>query len=113
VPVVVVALLLAIAAIDQEVVVAGIMQLAAPVWELMGLGFFPPPTPKFEAVQGCVQAGRFLSACLPVCVILGPPSAPHTTVAAVGGVMQQGVFPRHLRDHLVQLPEAPVSRGQA
>lgn len=46
-PVVVVDLHLGVAAVAQEVVVAGIMQLAASVWvlEALGIGFplYPPP----------------------------------------------------------------------
>lgn len=105
--------------VAQEVVVAGIMQLAASAWELEALGvgvFFPqfsPLTPKFETVQGCVRAWRFLSGSLPVRGILGLPFAPKAAVATVGGVIQQGVFPRRLCNHLLQLPEAPVSWGQA
>lgn len=68
-PAVAVALHFGIAAVAQEVVVAGIVQLAASVRELEALGvgafFFSPPTPplptapKFAIVQGCVRAGRF------------------------------------------------------
>lgn len=119
VPAIAVALHLGIAVVAQEVVVAGIMQLAASAWELEALGvgvFFPqfsPLTPKFETVQGCVRAWRFLSGSLPVRGILGLPFAPKAAVATVGGVIQQGVFPRRLCNHLLQLPEAPVSWGQA
>lgn len=112
-PAIAVSFHLGIAAESLEVVVAGIVQLAASARELeaLGLGVLLPP--NLKPCKDVFEQGDFFNGHLPVCCILGLPFAPDAAVAAVGGVMQQSVFPRHLRDHLVQVPEAPVRWGQA
>lgn len=82
------------------------------------LVFFSFPASPIPQVcsRRCPRDGKILgrvisSGCSPVRGVLGPATATQATVAAVGGVVQEGVSPGHLREHLLQIPEVPPGLG--